>query len=392
MRLADRVQRIKPSATIAAATKARQLRAQGVDIIDFTVGEPDLDTPDFIKSAAVEALQNGFTKYTDPRGMLPLREAICHKLARDNGLTYNPDEIVVSCGAKQALYNAFQALINPGDQVLIFSPYWVSYPDMVLLCDGEPVFARTEPKMGFKPDPDQLRNLLSSRVKVLLINSPCNPTGSVWDRPLLEKVAEIVVSWRDLIVISDEVYESLVYDGKEFASIASIAPEVKERTVVVNALSKTFSMTGWRLGYAAAPKPIADAMAKVQSQSTTNPTSFVQQAAIRALLEPGFFPQEMRKLYQKRRDQMVNGLNNLDGVHCPRPEGAFYAFADFRCALQEMGLSDDIELMDHLLTKGRVATVAGSAFGAPGWLRLSFAVREELIAEGLTRLQNSLGS
>ncbi len=390
MRLAQRVERIKPSPTIAAAAKARQLKASGVDVIDFTVGEPDLDTPQFVKDSAVQALRDGFTKYTDARGILPLREAICHKLQRDNGLSYTPEEIVVSCGAKQALFNAFQALLNPGDQVVIFAPYWVSYPDMVLLCDGEPVFVPTSPETGFKPSVEALEECLSSRVRIVLINSPSNPTGAVWQRHLLEELAQVILSVPDLVVISDEVYESLVYDGKQFCSIASLGKEIKERTIVVNALSKTFAMTGWRLGYAAAPKPIADAMAKVQSQSTTNPTSFVQKAAMSPLLEPGSFPSEMRDLYQRRRDLMVTRLRQIFGVVCTKPEGAFYAFADFRSVITELGLGDDWTLTDFLLTKAGAATVPGSAFGAPGWLRFSFAVKEEDITAGLQRVKDTL--
>lgn len=386
MQVAKRVQRIRPSPTIAAAAKARALKAQGVDIVDLTVGEPDLDTPDFIKDAAIQALQGGFTKYTEARGIKPLREAICRKLERDNALHYTPEEIVVSCGAKHALFNAFQALLNPGDQVLIFAPYWVSYPDMVLLCDGEPVILPTTEETGFKPSPRQIADAITEKTRIVLINSPCNPTGAVWERALLEEVAEIVLRHDDLFIVSDEVYECLTYDGRNHISIASLNRRVRERTLVVNALSKTFAMTGWRLGYVAAPRPIAEAMAKIQSQSTTNPTSFVQIAAIRALSEPKGFPEQMRRLYDRRRKLFVSALNELDGVRCRMPEGAFYAFADFRATLNRLNLPDDYALAEYLLEHAHVATVAGSAFGVPGYLRLSFAADEGALKEAVRRI------
>lgn len=390
MRLSQRVQRIKPSPTIAAAAKARALKAQGVDIVDLTVGEPDLDTPDFIKEAAVQALRDGVTKYTDPRGTEPLRKAICQKLERDNGLHYTPDQVIASCGAKHALFNAFQALLDSGDQVIIPAPYWVSYPDMVLLCDGEPVIIPTSEETGFKPTPKQIADAITDRTRILLINSPCNPTGAVWERELLKEIAEIVLRHDDLFVISDEVYECLVYDSREHVSIASLNENIKERTITINALSKTFSMTGWRLGYAAAPKPIVDAMAKVQSQSTTNPTSFVQVAAIKALQQPGDFPKRMLELYDRRRKLIVNALNAIDGVRCRMPEGAFYAFADFRGAIEHKGFADDYALCDYFLEQAHVATVAGSAFGAFGYLRLSYATSESALQEAARRIAAAL--
>jgi aspartate aminotransferase len=297
---------------------------------------------------------------------------------------------VASCGAKHALFNAFQALIDPGEQVLIPAPYWVSYPDMVLVCDGEPVIIPTTEETGFKPTPKQIADAITDRTRVLLINSPCNPTGAVWERELLEEIAEIVLKHENLFVISDEVYECLVYDGRKHVSIASLNERIKERTIVVNALSKTFAMTGWRLGYAAAPKPIADAMAKIQSQSTTNPTTFVQVAAIKALREPGDFPQKMLELYDFRRHMIVTALNNIDGVRCRMPEGAFYAFANFQEAIERKGFKDDYELCDFLLEKAHVATVAGSAFGAPGYLRLSFATFEDTLQEAARRIKEAL--
>lgn len=390
MRLAQRVQRIKPSPTIAAAAKARALKAQGVDVCDLTVGEPDLDTPDFIKDAATQALQEGMTKYTDARGTDTLRKAICQKLERDNGLHYTPDQIVASCGAKHAIFNALQALLDPNDQVIVIAPYWVSYPDMVLLCDGEPVIIPTTEETGFKPTPKQIADAITDRTRILLINSPCNPTGAVWERELLEEIAAIVLRHDELFVISDEIYECLVYDGRAHVSIASLNERIKERTIVVNGLSKTFAMTGWRLGYAAAPKPIAEAMAKVQSQSTTNPTSFVQAAAVKALLEPGDFPQRMRELYDRRRRLIVSAINAIDGAQCRMPEGAFYAFANFQKAIEGKGLKDDYELCDFLLEKAHVATVPGSAFGAPGYLRLSFATSEATLQEATRRIKEVL--
>jgi aspartate aminotransferase len=261
---------------------------------------------------------------------------------------------------------------------------------MVLVCDGEPVIIPTTEETGFKPTPKQIADAITDRTRVLLINSPCNPTGAVWERELLEEIAEIVLKHENLFVISDEVYECLVYDGRKHVSIASLNERIKERTIVVNALSKTFAMTGWRLGYAAAPKPIADAMAKIQSQSTTNPTTFVQVAAIKALREPGDFPQKMLELYDFRRHMIVTALNNIDGVRCRMPEGAFYAFANFQEAIERKGFKDDYELCDFLLEKAHVATVAGSAFGAPGYLRLSFATSEDTLQEAARRIKEAL--
>lgn len=392
--LSQRVQRIKPSATLATSAKAKQMTAQGIDVVNLSVGEPDFDTPEHIKYAAIKALCDGWTKYTPAAGLPQVREIICRKLRHENGLTYEPDNIVISCGAKHSLYNAFQAVLNPGDQILIPAPCWVSYPDMAQLCDAEPVLIHTTEETGFKPTPEQIADAITERTKALLINSPCNPTGAVWERELLEEVVSIIERHEQLIVITDEIYEKLVYDGREHVSIATLSDKVKERTIVINGLSKTFAMTGWRLGYAAAPLPIAQAMAKVQGQSASHPTAFVQVATITALTAPQDFVEMMRTEYDKRRRRIVELLNEIPNVRCMMPEGAFYAFADFNGVLGRtydgVTISNSIELADFLLERAHVATVAGQPFGMEGYLRLSYATSIERIEEGIQRIHKAL--
>jgi len=370
--LSQRVKSIKPSATLSVAAKAKMMRAKGIDVINLSVGEPDFDTPEHIKYAAIKALCDGWTKYTEEAGLLEVRKAICKKLKEENGLSYEPDNIVISCGAKHALFNAFQALLDAGDQVLI----------------------PTDCENGFLPDPEKIENAITERTKVLLINSPCNPTGAVYESELLKELARIVEKHENIVVVSDEIYEKFVYDGAVHISIASLSDKVKERTIVINGLSKTFAMTGWRLGYAAAPKPIAQAMAKVQGQSASHPTSFVQMAAITALNADQEFVRNMVKEYDERRKLTVSLLNEIPNVKCNMPKGAFYVFADFSAVLGRsydgVQINTSVELSEFILERAHVATVAGEPFGAEGFLRLSYATSKERIEEGLRRIKEVL--
>jgi aspartate aminotransferase len=391
LKLASRVAAIKPSPTLALNSKAKALAAQGADVISFAAGEPDFDTPAFIKKAAAEAIDSGFTKYTATAGIPELRSAIADKLKRENGLEYGTDQIMVSVGAKHSLYNIFQALLGQGDQVVVFAPYWVSYPDMVLLAGGEPVIVETSEENGYAPDPAALKKALGPRVKAVVLNSPSNPTGSVLPESRLRGIAEVLRGHPDCLVITDDIYEKLLYVERPFQNIANVAPELKERTVVVNGFSKAFSMTGWRLGYAAGPKELIAAMQMIQDQSTSNPSSMVQKAGVAALRGP---LDELRKMvaeFKARRDLIVAGLNAIEGVRCRTPEGAFYAFPDVRRLLEGRykgeRIGTSLRLSEILLDDFQIAAVPGQPFGAEGYLRLSFATSRAAIEKGLERLR-----
>jgi aspartate aminotransferase len=390
MQLAQRIKSIKPSPTLALNARAKALAAQGVDVAGFVAGEPDFDTPDFIKQAAIDALKAGFTKYTPTSGIPELREAICAKLQRDNQLTFAPDQVLVSVGAKHSLYNIFQALLNEGDEVIILSPYWVSYPDMVMLAGGKPVFVETREENGFAPDPEAIRRALTPRTRAIVLNSPSNPSGAVFSRAALEGIASAVKN-HDCLIISDDIYEKLLYEG-QFANIANVAPDLLPRLVVVNGMSKAYSMTGWRLGYAAGPKPLIAGMQMIQDQSTSNPTSIVQKAALAALKGPTDFIGTMVEEFRARRELIVSGLNALQGVRCRKPEGAFYVFPDMRGLLgrtyKGAPLGNSARIAEVLLDDFRVAVVPGAPFGAEGYLRLSFATSREVIQKGLGRLRD----
>ncbi len=386
--LAGRVKRIKPSATLAITARAKALRAQGVDVISFGAGEPDFDTPEHIKDAAIRALEGGFTKYTPATGIEELKEAICEKFERENGLSYSPEEVIVTCGGKQALYNIAMALFEEGDEVLVPAPYWVSYPAMIRLAEAEPVIVQTHEEEGFKLSPEALEDAITPKAKALIINSPSNPAGTAYTKEELEALVEVALR-HDLWIISDEVYEHIVYDGFKHVSVASLAPEVKERTIVVNALSKTYSMTGWRMGYAAGPKEVIAAMGKVQSQSTSNPTSFAQKGAVAALLGPQGEVAKMREEYQRRRDLIWRLLTSIEGVSCFKPLGAFYVFPSFKAYLGGK-VKDSTELGAYLLEEAQVAVVPGVEFGKEGYLRLSFPVSPELIEEGVRRIAEAV--
>jgi aspartate aminotransferase len=383
--LSERVQRIKPSPTLAIDSKAKAMKAEGVDVINFGVGEPDFDTPDNIKNAAIKAMEDGQSKYTAAAGIVPLREAIVDKFRADNGLDYGVDEVIVSCGAKHSLYNIAQAMYRPGDGVIIPSPYWVSYPAQALLNDAEPVFVKTYEKDGFMLRPETLDEAVTPGCRFLILCSPSNPTGLAYDRKTLESVAEVVIK-HGLYVISDEIYEKLVYDGAEHVSIASLGSEIKERTIVVNGLSKAYAMTGWRIGYAAGPAEVVKAMAKIQGQSTSNPTSIAQWAAVEALTGPQDSVLRMKDEFVKRRDFLVEGLNSMPSVSCLKPNGAFYAFPNVS-GLYGDRIKSSSDLALYLLDEANVALVPGDAFGDDDFVRISYATSMEDIEKALERMR-----
>ncbi|GAB4388446.1 MAG: pyridoxal phosphate-dependent aminotransferase [Thermodesulfovibrionales bacterium] len=386
--LAERATRVKPSPTLAIDAKAKALKAQGADIINFGVGEPDFDTPENIKEAAIRALREGFTKYTAVGGIDPLKEAIIEKLRADNGLQYSRDEIIVSCGAKHSLYNIAQALYGPGDEVIIPAPYWVSYPDQVLLNDATPVIVRTYEEDSFMLRPEALRERITKRTKALILNSPSNPTGLTYDRKALEAIAGVALE-HGIFVVSDEIYEKLLYDGAEHVSIASLGSEMKARTIVVNGLSKSHAMTGWRIGYAAGPQEIIKAMTKIQSQSTSNPTSIAQRAAVEALTGPQDFIKTMRAEFDRRRKYLVAELNSITGMRCPTPTGAFYAFPN-TSALYGGRFRSSADLAMYLLEEAGVALVPGDAFGDDGYIRISYATSLDDIKRAVVRIRGAL--
>lgn len=390
MKLSRRLDPIKPSPTLALNAKAKALAAQGVDIVGFAAGEPDFDTPDFIKQAAVKALEQGFTKYTATAGIPELRKAISEKLQKENGLTYAPEQVLVSCGAKHSLYNVFQALLNEGDEVIIFSPYWVSYPDMVQLASGTPVIVPTREEDGFAPDPALLKKALSPRTKAVIFNSPSNPTGAVLSTEALKAVAE-VLRGHDCLIVTDDIYERLLYTDAPFQNLLNVAPDLLPRAVVVNGFSKAFSMTGWRLGYAAGPKALIAGMQMIQDQSTSNAASIGQKAAVAALTGPREPIEAMVKEFRARRDLFVDGLNGIEGIRCRKPDGAFYVFPSiqglFGKSYQGAKLHGSMQVSEILLNDFRVAAVPGQPFGAEGYIRMSFATSRQTIEKGLSRLR-----
>lgn len=391
--LSERARKIKPSPTLAIDSKAKALKSEGIDVINFGVGEPDFDTPENIKEAAIKAIRDGFTKYTPVGGIDKLKDAIIEKFIRDNNVHYSREEIIVSCGAKHSLYNIAQALFGPGDEVIIPTPYWVSYPDQVLLNDATPVFAKTEEKDGFILSPEKLESLITEKTKALILNSPSNPTGLTYDRGSLERIAEVCIR-RGIYIISDEIYEKLVYAGTSHVSIASIDKEIKERTIVVNGLSKSHAMTGWRIGFAAGPKEIIKAMTNIQSQSTSNPNSIAQMAAVEALSGPQESVQRMVEEFDRRRRFMIAGLNSIDGVSCLTPNGAFYAFPNissfFGKSCEGIRISGSSDLALYLLERASVALVSGEAFGEANNIRLSYATSMENIEKGIERIRDAL--
>ncbi|MDH4231105.1 MAG: pyridoxal phosphate-dependent aminotransferase [Nitrospirota bacterium] len=391
--LSQRATRIKPSPTLAIDSKAKAMKASGIDVINFGVGEPDFDTPEHIKEAAVKAMKDGFTKYTPVGGIDALKDAIIEKFKSDNGLSYNREEIIVSCGAKHSLYNIAQALYGPGDEVIIPSPYWVSYPDQVLLNDATPVIVKTFESDSFMIRPEVLENAVTKKTKALILNSPSNPTGMIYNRETLGKIAELAVK-HNFYIISDEIYEKLIYDGARHVSIASLGDEVKGKTLVVNGLSKSHAMTGWRLGYAAGPADIIKAMTNIQSQSTSNPTSITQKAAVEALTGPQDFIDEMLREFDQRRRYIVSELSALDHISCAMPSGAFYAFPNtsriYGRRYGDKTISSSGDLALYLLEEAKVALVHGQAFGDDDYIRLSYATSLEDIRKGIERIREAL--
>ena len=395
MELSRRVQNIKPSPTLAVSARAAQLKAEGRDIIGLGVGEPDFDTPQHIKDAAIAAITAGFTKYTAVGGTPGLKRAVIGKFKRDNGLDYAPDEILVSCGGKQSFYNLAQALLNPGDEVIIPAPYWVSYPDMVILADATPVIVPTGIEQGFKMLPAQLQAAITPRTRLLVINSPSNPTGAVYSRAELAALGEVLRRHPHVLIATDDMYEHILLADLPFANILNACPDLRERTLVLNGVSKAYAMTGWRIGYAAGPAVIIAAMENIQSQSTSNPTSISQVAAEAALNGDQGCIQPMLAAFRERHRFVVDGLNAIDGVRCVDSGGAFYAFPDVSAAIRrlhaagKLPAANDLALTEYLLEHG-VALVPGSAFGAEGCIRISFATSMDNLRKAIERIAKAL--
>jgi aspartate aminotransferase len=392
MKLASRLDAVKPSATLAVTAKANEMKAKGIDVVGFGAGEPDFDTPVVIKDAAKKAIDQGFTKYTPTAGIQPLREAIAARAAKEHGVTYAPNQVLVSCGGKHALFNLFQALIEPGDEVVIFTPYWVSYADMVRVSGGVPVLVETTMDTGFDPSPEQIQKAFTAKTRAVIVNSPSNPAGAMLSRRTLETVIACVKG-KDILVVSDDIYDKLVYRGK-FENVLDLDKSLAGQVALVNGASKTYSMTGWRIGWTLGPQPLIAAMQKLQDNSTSNPNSIAQKAALAALTTPGLDEEieKMRQAFDARRKHIVARLNAIPGVRCPDPAGAFYVFPDVSALLKKKApgaaepLGTDLKLVELLLEKHLVAAVPGSAFGAPGYIRCSFATSMEQIDKGCDRI------
>jgi aspartate aminotransferase len=397
LKLASRLDQIKPSITLAVTAKATKLKAAGVDVISFGAGEPDFDTPAHIKAAVRTALdQSNIGKYTDVGGVLPLRKAIAAELSAVHKVAIEPDQVLVSTGAKHSLYNLFGALLDPGDEVLIPAPYWVSYPDMVMLAGGRPVILETRADNDFAVTADQVREACSPRTRAIVLNNPSNPTGAVYSRAQIEALAQVCID-KDLLVVSDDIYRQLVYGDASYHSMAAVGPEIAKRTILVDGVSKTYAMTGWRIGYTAGPVPLIKAMAKIQGQATSNPTTIAQMAALAALTGPQDCVGEMRAAFNDRRLAIVKLLRAIPGVQCREPKGAFYAFPDVSAYLGKKSpeghmLDDDVQLCDWLVEVGKVAVVPGSGFGAPGFVRLSYACSMQDIEVGVGRMTKALAT
>lgn len=387
LELSARVQKIRPSPTLAVTARAAALKAQGKDIIGLGAGEPDFDTPAHIKAAAIEAIHRGFTKYTAVDGIPGLKQAIVRKFERDNQLRYSAGQVLVSCGGKQSVYNLCQALLGPGDEVVIPAPYWVSYSDIALLADATPVIVMAGIEQGFKLKPEQLAAHITPRTKLFIINSPTNPTGVTYTRDELRALGEVLLRHPQVFVATDDMYEHIRWDGQPFCNILNVVPELYPRTIVLNGVSKAYAMTGWRIGYAAGPAALIEAMTNIQSQSTSNPTSISQVAAQAALEGDQSCIQPMVRAFKERGDFVVAELNKIPGVECVPSTGAFYAFPSMRGLLQRCGAADDVDLAERILNEAGVALVPGSAFGAPGYMRLSFATGMDTLREALRRLQ-----
>ncbi|WP_456402052.1 pyridoxal phosphate-dependent aminotransferase [Persephonella sp.] len=387
MNFSERVLRVQPSQTLVITAKAAELRKRGIDIISFGAGEPDFDTPDFVKEAAIKALKEGKTRYTPAAGIPELREGIAKRLKDKNGITYSPSEVIVTPGAKMALYEVFSVILNPGDEVLVPAPYWVSYTEQIKLCDGVPVIVPLSEENGFVLTAEILEKYITPKTKGLVLNTPSNPTGAVIPKSELIKIAELCLE-KNILIISDECYEEFCYD-EDHVSIASISKEVRDITFTINAFSKSYSMTGWRLGWVAAPEEYIKKITIIQSQTISNPTSFAMYGALAALEDGGKFPAMMKEEFKKRRDFVVDQFLSIEGITCPKPQGAFYVFPNVTAYING-DIKNDIELTTYLLEDAKVAVVPGSAFGKEGYIRLSYATSMDNIMEGMKRIKDSL--
>lgn len=382
MKLSSRAKSVSPSLTLAITAKAKILKRVGIDVINFGSGEPDFNTPDNVKLAAIKSIQENFTKYTAESGTDELKKAICEKFQKDNGLTYDPSQIVVSCGAKHSLYNIIQAVCEKGDEIIIPSPYWLSYPEMAILAEARPVFIETDDSSGFRISLSSLKKKITKNTKVVIINSPSNPTGSIYPKEELKKIGEFL-SGKGILIISDEIYEKIIFDGNSHVSIASLGKDIFENTVVVNGVSKSFAMTGWRIGYlGSSNNELVKAVKSIQSHSTSNPASISQMAALEAIKNSGVIAEEMRAQFEKRRDYIVNRVNKIKALSCLKPEGAFYVF----CKINKSGLRS-MEVTERLLDEAKVACVPGKVFGSDTHIRLSFATSMENIEKGMDRIE-----
>ncbi|NLL69580.1 MAG: pyridoxal phosphate-dependent aminotransferase [Epulopiscium sp.] len=391
MYISKKGSQIKPSSTLAITAKSKQMKAEGMDVIGFGAGEPDFDTPSHVKEAAIKAIKEGFTKYTPVSGTLELRKAICSQLVQEHGLVYECNQIVVSNGAKHSLTNAFMAILNPGDEVIIPAPFWLSYPEMVALADGVPKIVYTQKENQYKITSEQLNANITSRTKALIINSPSNPTGMIYTKEELKALVDIAIS-HDLYIISDEIYEKLVYDGAEHISVASLGPEAYEKTILINGVSKSYAMTGWRIGYAAAHPEIAKVMSNIQSHGASNPNSIAQKAALAAITGPQDCVEQMRQAFEERRDYMINRIKQIPGISAFKPQGAFYVLVDVE---ELIGVSYEGERINGaadfarlLLEKAQVAVVPCQDFGCPNHIRLSYAISLENIKKGIDRIES----
>ncbi len=387
--ISKRVEKIQPSFTLEMTAKAAELRRNGVDVINLGVGEPDFNTPKNIRAAALKAMDEGHTKYTPGKGTFEIRDAICEKLSRDNSIKYNPDQIIVSSGAKHSLSTLFQAILNPNDEVIIFSPFWVSFPDIIRLADGNPITVETNPNDNFSPIWEDFHSKTSHNTKAVLINSPSNPTGSVWNNEIIEKILKICKK-NNWIVVSDECYEKLVYDTDyKCAELINSRKKINANVITIQSMSKTYAMTGWRIGYTAGDQNIINAMSKIQGQATSCPNSIAQKAAIEALTGNQKEINDMKKIFKKRRKVMIDRLNKIPNINCQVPGGAFYAFPDISYYLNGR-ISDSFKLSDYILEKANTVTVAGAGFGMEGFIRLSYATDEKIFLEGINRIEKTL--
>lgn len=389
--LAARVQRIKPSATLAVSARADELIAAGKNIISLSVGEPDFDTPEHIKEAAIKAIHDGKTKYTAVDGIGPLKQAIINKFKKDNDITYDASQILVSCGGKQSIFNLFSALLNAGDEVIIPAPYWVSYPDMAKLADAVPVIVKAEIEQQFKITPAQLDAAITPKTRIVILNSPSNPTGVAYTKAELKALADVLLKYPNVLVMSDDLYELNIWSKEPFCNILMACPQLYDQCVIVNGVSKAYAMTGWRIGYAAGPAKVIAAMKKIQSQSTSNPTSISQYAAVAALTGDQKCTADMTKAYKERHDYIVSELQTMPGVKCQPADGTFYIFPSFEGVIAKSNeVNNDIELAEYLLNEAEIAVIPGSAFGTPGYLRLAYATSMEKIKEAMKRMREAL--